>query len=173
MNWQHTAPCPTFSVQRGSDWKTQWETEWVIKWARVPASPPGCSCCPTSAPSSPTEPHKRQLQLSSVTITSKIDENSHMDWFSWPLTLHTVSWILYLSLGPNGLLLKSLCTYLWRSDCKISIRLQPSSSVSMYANQNALPYTFRGLWVDNARFEEWPFGSVENQSVYLFWIVLT
>ena len=51
----------------------QWETEWLSKWARIPASPPGCSCCPTSAPPSLTEPHKWQLQLSSVTCTPKID----------------------------------------------------------------------------------------------------
>ena len=51
----------------------QWETEWVSKRARVPAFPPGCSCSPTSAPPSLTEPHKWQLQLASVTTTPKID----------------------------------------------------------------------------------------------------
>ena len=42
--------------------------------------------------------------------------------------------------------LSSLYTYLWHSHCKISIRLQPSSSLSVYAIQSALPATFRGLW---------------------------
>ena len=65
----------TFLTSCCSVWNMnwQWETEWVSKWARVPASPPGCSCCPTSAPPSLTEPHKWQLQLSSVTSTPKID----------------------------------------------------------------------------------------------------
>ena len=91
----------------------QWKTEWVSKWARVPASPPGCSCCPTSAPPSLTEPHKWQLQLSSVTSPPKIDGQVFlMETVTWsdfygPFTSHTVSWILYLALGPNGLLLKS------------------------------------------------------------------
>ena len=42
MNWQHTAPDHTFSVERESEWVTQC----VSEWARVLAFPPVCSCCP-------------------------------------------------------------------------------------------------------------------------------
>ena len=87
-----TALCPLHSKYRTiltsccSVWNMnwQWETEWASKWARVSASPPGCSCCPTSAPPSLTEPHKWQLQLSSVTSTPKIDGQAFL--------METVTW---------------------------------------------------------------------------------
>ena len=47
MNWQHTAHAPAFPVER--EWLTDTVSEWVSEWARVPASPPVCSCCPDSA----------------------------------------------------------------------------------------------------------------------------
>ena len=75
---QPSAPCilniePSWLVAAVS--QTWIGSERLSEWVSEPGSlsPPGCSWCPTSAPPSLTEPHKRQLQLSSVTSTPRID----------------------------------------------------------------------------------------------------
>ena len=126
-------------------------TQWVSEWGTLPASPPVCSCCLASAPSSLTEPHKRQMQLSSVTSIPKFDglvflmEKVTWNDFYGP-KLHThfcLSLILHwdpLDWGKSPFkYISPLSTFLWHPGSWISIRLLPSSCLNMYGNPGAQP----------------------------------
>ena len=92
---------------------SEWATRWVAEWARIPASPPVCSCCPAYAP--PIS-HRTSLAAAATVVSNYFSQDwrsvilngeGHLEWLSWPRISHTVSLILYLELGPNGSGIKS------------------------------------------------------------------
>ena len=107
MNWQHTAPAPAFSV---SDSVSGWVSEWL---SQGPCLSPGLLLLPRFCTSIS---HRASLAAAAAIVrhwysqdwwSGIFDGDGHLEWFSWPLTSHNVSLILYLALGPNRLLINS------------------------------------------------------------------
>ena len=110
VNWQSTAlraPCSfIFCTERVSEQLNEWLSEGVseVGYLSLPQSAPVAQLLPFHPSESITRGSCSCRQsLVFPRLMGILDGGAHLEWFSWPLTSHTLSLILYLALGPNGL----------------------------------------------------------------------